>query len=278
YEPMKDFRGFAVGKNIQSQMINGKSGIYEQQFTYKNLKTKELKSFSTEEVIQQNIGTQKNKWKFVGVKNKTIVPNIFPSIDSISFNPKTNYNSLPNSFKFIPEIKSQRTVITKKTIRVRNRISKEIIDVNMNEFKMVNYPKVTFERIDTLTSTSISENLISALPLLKSGKRLIVIVVKDEASFESVRMDRLKEIISGSKKMNAKVLVISGASEAFNNKLKNKFGEDVAFFRNDNLELRSITRTYPSVLLLKSGTIIGKYGVNSIPTVDYVQKKFYKNK
>lgn len=278
YEPMKDFRGFAVGKNIQSQMVNGKSGVYEQQFTYKNLKTNELKSFSTEEVIQQNIGTQKNKWRFVGVKNKTIVPNIFPSIDSISFNPKTDYNSLPNSFKNIPEIKSQRSVVTKKTIRVRNRISKEIVDVDMNEFKMVNYPKVTFERVDTLTSTSVTENLISALPILKSGKKLIVIVVKDEDSFESIRMNRLKEIISGSKKMNAKVLVISGATEAFNNKLKTKFGKDVAFFRNDNLELRSITRTYPSVLLLKSGTIIGKYGVNSIPTLDYVQKKFYKNK
>ena len=253
-------------------------GVYEQQFTYKNLKTKELKSFSTEEVIQQNIGTQKNKWKFVGVKNKTIVPNIFPSIDSISFNPKTEFNSLPSLFKYLPEIKNQRTVETQKTILVRNRISKEIVEVDMNEFKMVNYPKVTFERIDTLISTSVSDNLISALPLLRSGNKLIVIVVKDEASFKSVRMDRLKEIISGSKKMNAKVLVISGATEAFNNKLKSKFGKDVAFFRNDNLELRSITRTYPSVLFLKSGTIIGKYGVNSIPTVDYVQKKFYKKK
>lgn len=278
YEPMKDFRGFAVGKNIQSQMVNGKSGIYEQQFTYKNLKTKELKSFSTEEVIQQNIGTQKNKWKFVGVKNKTIVPNIFPSIDSISFNPKSDYNSLPALFKYLPEIKNQRKVEIKKMILVRNRISNLFREIDMNDFKLVDYPKVTFERIDTLTSTSISENLISALPLLKSGIKLIIIVVKDEASFENVRMDRLKEIISGSKKMNAKVLVISGATEAFNNKLKIKFGKDVAFFRNDNLELRSITRTYPSVLLLKSGTIIGKYGVNSIPTVDYVQKKFYKNK
>lgn len=278
YEPMKDFRGFAVGKNIQSQMVNGKSGIYEQQFIYKNLKTKELKSFSTEEVIQQNIGTQKNKWKFVGVKNKTIVPNIFPSIDSISFNPKTDFNSLPDIFKNLTEIKNQRTVETKKTIVVRNKISNLYREIDIKDFKLVDYPKVTFERTDTLTTTSISENLISALPLLKSGKKLIVIVVKDESSFQNVRMDRLKEIISGSKRMNAKVLVITGASKSFNNKLKTKFGKDVAFFRNDNLELRSVTRTYPSVLLLKSGTIIGKYGVNSIPTLSYVQKKFYKNK
>ncbi len=278
YEPMKDFRPYAVGKNLHSQMRNGKSGIYNQVWIYENAKTGKEQQFTNAQYMQQKIWENDKTWKFIRVENDEVKPMIFAAIDSLLFNPTCKLTNLPLDFQNKSSIKNQLTITQIQKLRIRNRTTKTISEIDLKDFSISAYPKVNFELLDTRTVKQNSTNMISALPLIFESKKLIVINVKDAASFNNSRMDRLKEIVLLSKKLNAQVLLISGASSRFNAGLIKQLGNKVLVFQNDLSELRNITRTYPSILLLEKGTIIGKYGTNSIPTAAYVEGKFYKSK
>ena len=68
--PYKDFRPYAVGKNIPEQMKlpeGAKPTIYENMLTYKNSKTGEVKEFN-----QKNYPWQDSTWVWVKTENKLV--------------------------------------------------------------------------------------------------------------------------------------------------------------------------------------------------------------
>ena len=72
--PPKDFRAYAVGKNLPEQMTlpeDAKPSVYENILTYKNKSTGEEKDFTMDEYNAQRIWEDKN-WEWVATDSKLI--------------------------------------------------------------------------------------------------------------------------------------------------------------------------------------------------------------
>jgi uncharacterized membrane protein YphA (DoxX/SURF4 family) len=74
--PVKDFRPYAIGKNIPEQMTlpaNAKPYIYETVLMYKNMETKEVKELTSDEYMANwAVYDESNGWKHLDTKNKEI--------------------------------------------------------------------------------------------------------------------------------------------------------------------------------------------------------------
>ena len=79
YEPLKDYRPYAVGSNLKAKMNDGVAGKYENVLVYKNLRTGKIRKM--DEVTYNESKIWKNKdWKFVQTISKEKVATKLPSI------------------------------------------------------------------------------------------------------------------------------------------------------------------------------------------------------
>jgi hypothetical protein len=86
YLPFKDFRPYAVGKNLPDQMKvpeNAKPPVYENKLTYRNIKTGEEKEMSSVEYSASKIWEDKD-WEWVSTENKLIEEGDLPAITDLS--------------------------------------------------------------------------------------------------------------------------------------------------------------------------------------------------
>lgn len=84
--PFKDFRPYAVGKNLPEQMIlppNAKPPIYENRLTYKNKNTGEEKSLNDQEYTASKIW-EDSDWEWVSTDSELIQEGDEPKITDLS--------------------------------------------------------------------------------------------------------------------------------------------------------------------------------------------------
>lgn len=84
--PFKDFRPYAVGKNLPAQMVlppNAQPPIYENYLTYKNTVTGEEKEFTTLEFTESKVWENKD-WEWVSTENKLVKDGDVPKITDFS--------------------------------------------------------------------------------------------------------------------------------------------------------------------------------------------------
>jgi hypothetical protein len=149
YEPIKDFRPYSVGSNMRWKMTDGIKGKYETYLKYKNLKTGQIKEFSSSsnEYIQSKIWEKKN-WKYQSSYQKTIVESKLPSITE-QFNPFIALNDITNDELKIPFIKS---IVNKKaSLVIKLRYvsdSSNVIEVDSEKYNLTDYPESNYEIID----------------------------------------------------------------------------------------------------------------------------------
>jgi len=82
YLPFKDFRPYAVGKNLPAQMVlppGAQEPVYENILTYKNIKTGEEKDFTTAEFTAAKLWENKD-WEWVNTENKLVLQGELPKI------------------------------------------------------------------------------------------------------------------------------------------------------------------------------------------------------
>jgi len=81
YEPLKDYRPYAVGTNLYQKMHDGVEGKYESMLVYKNSKTGKIKEYSStsQEYIDSKIWEDKN-WVYKSMVQKAIIETKLPSI------------------------------------------------------------------------------------------------------------------------------------------------------------------------------------------------------
>lgn len=86
YLPFKDFRPYAVGKNLPEQMTlppNAKAPVYENILTYKNTKTGEVKEMHMQEYTASKIW-ENSDWEWVSTENELIEEGDVPAITDFS--------------------------------------------------------------------------------------------------------------------------------------------------------------------------------------------------
>jgi uncharacterized membrane protein YphA (DoxX/SURF4 family) len=93
YEPLKDYRPFAEGKNLEWQMHDGFAGKFEYTHQLRNKRTGELETYTEKEYANNSDLWDDKQYVYVKMKTEEIEPSRLPTIND-QFNPYLNRKDL----------------------------------------------------------------------------------------------------------------------------------------------------------------------------------------
>lgn len=174
YEPLKDYRPFAEGKNLVWQMNDGYAGKFEYTHQLKNKRTGEIETYTEKEYANNSDLWDEKQYKYLKMKTEEIEPSRLPTIHD-QFNPYLNIKDLSEAEKNLEMVKkiiekdpdnseiNLRKVIVKEK-RVVLLTARNLSDANwknISEIKSV-YASCKKDNIPFLVLTSSSRSKINA--------------------------------------------------------------------------------------------------------------------
>lgn len=270
YRPMKDYRPYHVGSNLIERMNDGVQGKYENVLVYKNKSTGEDTTFTALDDRTKYIWGNKDKWEFVERRTITIKEAILPSIQQ--FNPVIDVSSLTSVEKDFDYIEK---VIDSNRVKYVDVIDKETgnrYPQMLEEFYIEDWDTAKYVIGDTLLRLKESFSEISLKNHILSSDQIILVISRDLSKGNFSRIERLKQIASNAEKNNIDMIMISTATQQEVNEFRKEHGLEIPTVQNDDTELKAITRSNPTLMVLKNGTIVGKYPFRSTPSWDWLVK------
>lgn len=238
YEPLKDYRPYAVGNNLRQKMFDGEEGKYISLLVYKNLKTGVTKEYdaSGQAYIQSKIWEKPTVWKYDTMITKEIIATRLPSITS-QFNPTIAISELGKEEKTLKFVK-------------RSLRKAQLANTELEEISLRNY--------------------ITKAPLI------YVLFSKDLTTIDQGELTDLKEIFYKTSKKHIPFVFVCNALRPQINAFRKRNHFPVATFSNDITELKAIARSNPALLVIANGKVIGKFPGKSIPSYDWIIKHTLK--
>lgn len=277
YEPLKDYRPYAVGSNLKQKMNDGVEGKYLNLLVYKNLKNGSVKEFegSSQAYINSKIWEKTKLWKYDTMVTKEVVPTRLPSI-STQFNPIVQLSNVGPEEKKIKAIKSALAKQKEIGYLLLDKENNEKIEVTKNDYE-ANYSDTSFYEIIRETEVSNPEvNEISIRNYLVETPRVFILFSKDLEKMNVSNLQELQEIVRFLHKASIPIVFISNASHDSMKKWCKKQNLHLACFTNDATELKVVARSNPSLVYLEKGIVKGKYPNKAIPSVEWIKKHLLK--
>jgi uncharacterized membrane protein YphA (DoxX/SURF4 family) len=278
YEPLKDYRPYAVGSNLTEKMQDGKEGKYLNLLVYKNLKTGKEKEFdgSSSEYLSSKIWESKD-WKYLRMSTKEVVPSQLASITD-QFNPFIKWNEISEAEESIDFIKIKTLPPLTYDLRILDKENDTTITVPKEDYALADFSVKNFTIQDTIPA--IRQNLLDedifVRDFILNAPKMIILIAGNlkEANWSNINV--LKSILADSEKDNVPMIMLSSSSREEINAFRKKYGFKIPTFTNDETELKVIARSNPSVLILKKGVVKGKYPFRASPDYDWLKKNVLK--
>ncbi|MCH2230052.1 MAG: DoxX family membrane protein [Crocinitomicaceae bacterium] len=266
YLPLKDYRAYAVGSNLIEKMNDGVEGVYESMLVYKNTKTGELVEYSatSTEYNESKIWDDKD-WAYESMVQKAIVPTKIPSITD-QFNPFIGIDEVSNNEMKLDSVAIQMAALNIPGLRLNDVYGETEVEIPMNEFNLTDYDSESFIILDTITIKNPNITEISIRDYIIHADRFVLVSSKnlDEADWRNI--DKLKEIQIACEEAKIPFVMMCSASRDRINEFKRKHNFTAPIFVNDETELKAISRSNPSLLVIEKSVVKGKYSFRSTPT------------
>lgn len=273
YNPIKDYRPYAVGSDLNEKMNDGIEGKYEYFYYLTDLRTKNKKRVPMSS-ITQDMWDHPEIWK---ADYDTLDCIVKPKIASISdFHPSIEIADLSKSEKGLKMIKTFMDTTSIKMIKFRDLYDNAEYDLPIAEYNLDEYPTEGYTILDTLIGYPEEITDIDIMGAILKEKRIVIVVSKSlkEGSWSNIR--KLKALKSLCDKKNVPFIMVCNASrdEVVNFRKKNNF--DIPTFAMDEIELKVISRSNPSVVVIENGVVKGKYPHRLTPSVESFKSNHLK--
>lgn len=199
--PFKDFRPYAVGKNLPEQMTlpaDAKSPVYENTLIYKNKNTGEVKELTDQEYTASKIWEDKN-WEWQETQSELIEEGDVAPITDLSI---------------------------------------------------------------------IGHDGVDYTDIILSEDQVLLIIAYDLAAAGTEHWGEINELVKSARSKGIKVIGLSAAGEEQKNNYIEKHQLIFDFYITDGIVLKTIVRSNPGLVMLKQGTVTGKWHENDVPSVD----------
>lgn len=278
YDPLKDYRPYAVGSNLYAKTLDGKPGKYVTMIPYKNRKTGEIREYdaSGKAYIESKIWEKPELWRQMEIVNKEIIPTKLPTIDSNQFNPSLPVESVTKYELQLPAIAEQLKNTKVSGLRVKEIASGSTMDITEVEYNVETYPIEEYQIVDTIEVSNPEFTDVSVRNLILKGDKVIVVVAKKLDEMDKAVIPQLIALMKSAQKNNVPFLFITNADAAAIKAFRAKYGFYAPTFVNDETELKVISRSNPCLLVVKKGVVAGKYTYHSIPDFSWIQTNLFK--
>jgi len=273
YEPLKDYRPYAVGANLVENMNNGEDGIYLNMLRYVNKKTNEEKLFdgSSKEFTDSKIW-ENTDWEYKDMVQKTIKPTKLPSITD-QFSPYIRIADISESEQGLVYIQEFITQHQVQFVRVKDNSSEVIDHVLIDEFS--NDIPENYQILDTIWQMDTEIEELNLRNYITTTDEIIVLISKNLQEANWKYIDRYKTILTEMNKNNVPMILLSSAGREEMEAFRKKYNFDIPMFTNDEIELKAISRSNPSMLIIKKGVVIDKFSHRTTPTFEWLKRKFF---
>lgn len=268
YNPIKDYRPYAVGSDLHEKMNDGIAGEFETFMVYKNIHNGKTRDYidGSDKYMKDQIWNDTLNWKFLEMTTKAIVKPVNPSI--MDFHPRIDLVDISEAEKGLAMIKTFMDTSAIKVIKFRDNYDSSIWEVPVEEFYPDDYPASDYPILDTLMT--FPEDLIDVdiKDAILLEKKIVMIVSKSLEEGTWSNIDKLKALQAECKKKKVPFILICNASRKDILAFRKKHKFNVAVFSMDEIELKIISRSNPSVLVLEKGVVKGKYPYRSTPSAE----------
>jgi hypothetical protein len=130
--------------------------------------------------------------------------------------------------------------------------------------------------LDTLQLPNPEVSDISLLHTIQKSKKIVLVIARELNKMPEESILRLKDIQAACKRKKVPFAVLCGASDEAIDAFRKKHDFQAAFFVNDGTEMKVITRSNPTLMIVERGVIKAKYPHRSIPTKEEFKEKHLK--
>lgn len=267
YDPIRDYRPYAVGSNLKWKMTDGVKGVYEDALLYRNKKTGEERIYASSSSDYSNSKIWELKdWEFIEMTSKVIKAGVNPSI--MDFTPLISFADLTNAERNLPFVKAMLINSKVKLIRLRALEDKTIEEVLLADFNRTIYPTEEYQILDTIEVNNPELSDIEIKDALIGEKRVVILISRNlnEANWSS--MQRIKSIAKKCEARKVPFLMITNGSRTDIDTFRKKNNFNYGIFSMDEIELKIVSRSNPALLVLERGVVTEKYSHRTIPTGD----------
>lgn len=268
YLPVRDYRPYHVGSNLTERMSDGEDGVYENFMVYKNLKTQKDTLITELNNSTKSIWGDTETWKFEKRETKTIKAQIPHSIQQ--FDPTIPVEGLTSTEK---EFEPIATIIDSNKAEYIDLVDKETGDrypMLLSDFHLPDIDTSIYTIGDTLIRVNESLTDISLKDYILNQEQVILVFSRNLSKGNFSRIARLKEIAEKSKENNIPMIMISTASKEEVLAFRAEYGLEIPTVQNDEIEIKAITRSNPSLMVLENSVVKGKYPFRSTPSWDWL--------
>jgi uncharacterized membrane protein YphA (DoxX/SURF4 family) len=265
YRPIKDYRPYHVGSNLTERMNDGEDGEYENEFIYTNKKTGEDKIFTQEEFNASKIWEDKETWEWKETVTKTIRAAKLPSITD-QFNPKVDLEEITATERRIPYIAEFLAENQVAYIDVIDRNSGNRYPQMVEDFWLEDWDTAQYVIGDTIFKLNEELTEISMLDYILSADEIILVISRDIKKGDFSRIYRLQEIAKHAEEKNIPMVMLSTANKKDLTIFREQYELDIPTFMNDETELKAITRSNPTLMVLRKGVVTGKFAFRATPS------------
>jgi hypothetical protein len=248
-------------------------GKYLNMLVYKNLKTGETVEFegSSQEYVNSKIWEKTSVWKYDTMVSKEVIATRLPSI-STQFNPTISVSDIGKNEMQLDYI--QKLLIPKKVkgfelYDIENDTKIQVTDKEYQD----NYNDTSFYRFEKevmVEETPLSE--ISLRDYIVKSSMIFILFSKELKKAEIADLQKVKALERLLKSKKIPFVLITNEQRPFIKYWLKKNGLKLPAFTNDATELKAVSRSNPSLMVVKYGIVKGKYPNKSIPSIDWIKK------
>ena len=265
YRPIKDYRPYHVGSNLIERMNDGVEGEYENIFIYHNKKTEEDKTFTQEEFNASKIWEDKETWEWKETQTKTIIEAKLPSITD-QFNPKLDLTEMTATERNMSYVSNYLASHQVKYIDVVDKATGNRYPQLLEDFWIEDWDTTQYAIGDTILKLDEQITEVSLLNYILEAEEIILVLSRELKKGNFSRIYRLREIAKEAEAKGIPMIMISTAEKEDVIQFREEYELDLPTFMNDETELKAITRSNPTLMVLQKGVVKGKFAFRSTPS------------
>lgn len=277
YNPLKDYRPYSVGSNLIEKMNDGQDGVYENLLVYQNTKTGAEKEFSStsQEYTDSKIWEDKD-WEYKSMVQKVIVETKLPSISD--FEPSISINDIGKDEKKLHFIKDELERLKIEIVRLKVIEDNSLLEIPVEDYLVEDFPIKEYTVMDTVSELNPDISDIKIKQMILNSPSIFIVLAKDIDNANWSAIYKLKEIQKGCETIGIPFILICNAGRKVIDEFKEKYDFHLPVFVNDEITLKSISRSNPSLLVLQNAIVKGKYPFRSIPSMERFNKTILNTK
>ncbi|MDX1653265.1 MAG: DoxX family membrane protein [Brumimicrobium sp.] len=268
YRPLKDYRPYAVGNDLNALMNDGEEGVYENIIKYKNKQTGRDTTLTKLDSSTKAIWGNPDVWEYVDRETITVKPAKLATIQQ--FDPKVNVQEITQVERSFPFIAQKLKENMSKYVEVIDKNTGDRYPQLLEDFYLDDWDTSQYIIGDTVKRLDESLDEISLKDYILEQDQIILIVSRNISEGNFSRIQRLREVADKAREYNIPVIMITTSSTEQIKAFREKYELNIPTVINDETELKALTRSNPTLMVLKKGVVSGKYAFRSTPSWDWL--------